>query len=60
MGGTFVGFNPANNTADGPNTNYVADGYKSTETTYNGKAAWVVTSLFAPCINAFLFLSLLS
>ena len=43
MGGTFVGFDPANNTADGPNTNYVADGYKSTETTYNGKAAWVVT-----------------
>ena len=42
MGGTFVGFDPANNTADGPNTNYVADGYKSTETTYNGKAAWVV------------------
>lgn len=45
MGGTFVGFDPANNTADGPNTNYVADGYKSTKTIYNGKDAWVVTKI---------------
>ena len=42
-GGTFVGFNPADNTADGAGTNYVADGYVSTNTTYNGKDAWVVT-----------------
>lgn len=28
-GGTFVGFNPADNEADGAHTNYVADGYKS-------------------------------
>lgn len=42
-GGTFVGFNPADNTADGPDTNYVAEGYVSTKTTYNGKDAWVVT-----------------
>ena len=42
MGGTFVGFNPANNTAEGANTNFVADGYKAVETTYNGKAAWEV------------------
>jgi len=42
-GGTFVGFNPADNTADGAVTNYVADGYVSTKTTYNGKDAWVVT-----------------
>lgn len=42
-GGTFVGFNPADNTADGADTNYVADGYVSTKTTYNGKDAWVVT-----------------
>ena len=42
-GGTFVGFNPADNTADGPDTDYVADGYVSTKTTYNGKDAWVVT-----------------
>ena len=39
-GGTFVGFNPADNTADGPGTKYVAAGYKSTQTTYNGKTAW--------------------
>ena len=42
MGGTFVGFNPADNTADGEHTNYVADGYVSTQTTYNGKTAWEV------------------
>lgn len=41
-GGTFVGFNPANNTAEGANTNWVPDGYVSTQTTYNGKTAWEV------------------
>ena len=41
-GGTFVGFNPADNTAEGTGTNFVADGYKSVETTYNGKQAWKV------------------
>lgn len=39
-GGTFVGFNPAtDNTADGIT---VAAGYKSVQTTYNGKTAWKV------------------
>lgn len=28
-GGTFVGFNPANCLTEGPNTNFVAEGYKS-------------------------------
>lgn len=28
-GGTFIGFNPADNTSDGEHTNYVAIGYKS-------------------------------
>lgn len=42
MGGIFVGFNPANNTAEGANTNWVPDGYVSTQTTYNGKTAWEV------------------
>ena len=42
MGGTFVGFNPADNTAEGEHTNFVAPGYKSVETTYNGKQAWEV------------------
>ena len=28
-GGTFIGFNPADNSSDGAHTNYVADGYKS-------------------------------
>ena len=42
MGGIFVGFNPADNTAEGAHTNYVATGYKSVETTYNGKQAWKV------------------
>lgn len=43
MGGTFVGFNPADNTAEGANTNFLADGYVSKEITYNGKQAWEVT-----------------
>ncbi len=29
MGGSFVGFNPADNTAEGANTNFVAEGYES-------------------------------
>ena len=41
-GGTFVGFNPANCKAEGENTNFVAEGYTSVETTYNGKQAWTV------------------
>lgn len=28
-GGTFIGFNPADNSSDGAHTNYVADGYRS-------------------------------
>lgn len=28
-GGTFIGFNPADNSSDGEHTNYVAEGYKS-------------------------------
>lgn len=42
MGGIFVGFNPADNTAEGAHTNFVAPGYKSVETTYNDKQAWKV------------------
>ena len=30
-GGVFHGFNPANNTSEGPGTNFVADGYESVE-----------------------------
>lgn len=30
-GGTFYGFNPANNLSEGQNTNFVADGYESVE-----------------------------
>ena len=41
-GGTFVKFNPANCKAEGNNTNFVADGYASTETTYEGQTAWKV------------------
>ena len=41
-GGIFVGFDPANNSADGTPTNYVADGYKSVKTTYKGKVAYQV------------------
>lgn len=41
-GGTFVGFNPADNKAEGEHTNFVAEGYRAVETTYNGKQAWKV------------------
>lgn len=42
-GGTFVGFNPASvNEAHGTITSFVAEGYKSVKTTYEGKQAWEV------------------
>lgn len=44
-GGTFVGFNPADNNADGEHTNYIAEGYRAVETTYNGKQAWKVEAI---------------
>lgn len=44
-GGTFIGFNPADNEADGAHTNYVAEGYRAVETTYNGKQAWKVEAI---------------
>lgn len=45
-GGTFVGFNPASvNEAKGAITSFVADGYKSIKTTYNGKPAWKVEAI---------------
>lgn len=40
-GGTFYGFNPANNVSEGPNTNFVADGYKSVEIS---EGVWEVTA----------------
>lgn len=45
-GGTFVGFNPASvNEANGAITSFVAEGYKSVETTYEGKQAWEVVAI---------------
>ncbi len=45
-GGTFVGFNPASvNEANGAITSFVAEGYKSVETTYEGKQAWEVVKI---------------
>lgn len=44
-GGTFVGFNPADNNSDGAHTNYVAEGYRAVETTYNGRQAWKVEAI---------------
>ena len=41
-GGSFVNFNPANNLAEGANTNFVADKYKSVETP-EGSNVWTVT-----------------
>lgn len=39
-GGTFYGFDPANNLSEGPNTDFVAKGYKSEEIEEN---VWKVT-----------------
>lgn len=44
-GGTFVGFNPADNNSDGEHTNYVAEGYRAVEITYEGKQAWKVEEI---------------
>lgn len=45
-GGTFVGFNPASvNEAHGAITSFVAEGYRSVETTYDGKQAWKVEAI---------------
>ena len=44
-GGTFTGFNPADNKAEGVGTNFVADGYGAIRTTYQGKEAWKVVKL---------------
>ena len=44
-GGTFIGFNPADNNADGEHTNYVAEGYRAIEITYEGKQAWKVEAI---------------
>ena len=39
-GGTFVNFDPSNNTAEGPNTNFLADGYKVTSETQSNGDIW--------------------
>lgn len=44
-GGTFVGFNPADNNSDDAHTNYVAEGYRAVEITYEGKQAWKVEEI---------------
>ena len=42
-GGTFVNFDPSNNTAEGAGTNFVADGYKVVSTTQsNGDVLYTV------------------
>ena len=43
MGGTFVNFDPSNNTAEGAGTNFVADGYKVvSENQTNGEVWYTV------------------
>ena len=39
-GGTFVNFDPSNNTAEGAGTNFVADGYKVTSETKTNGDIW--------------------
>lgn len=42
MGGEFVEFDPSNNKSEGPNTNFVADGYKVETFKENGKTIYKV------------------
>ena len=44
-GGTFVGFNPANGDSGAKISTFVADGYESVQTTYNGETAWEVRKI---------------
>ena len=45
-GGTFVGFNPASvHEAHGAITSFVAEGYRSVKTEYEGKEAWKVEEI---------------
>ena len=44
-GGIFVGFNPAEGDKGTNITTFVADGYESVETTYNGYTAWEVRKI---------------
>lgn len=45
-GGIFVGFNPAEvNECHGKVTSFVADGYRSVKTKYEGKEAWKVEAI---------------
>lgn len=44
-GGTFTGFNPANNSAEGAGTNFVPNGYVSTETS---TGVWTVAEYVPP------------
>lgn len=45
-GGIFVGFNPADvNECHGKVTSFVADGYRSVKTEYEGKEAWKVEKI---------------
>lgn len=44
-GGIFVGFNPANGDSGAGISTFVAEGYESVQTTYNGKTAWEVKKI---------------
>lgn len=39
-GGTFVNFDPSNNTAEGAGTNFVADGYKVVSASQTNGEVW--------------------
>lgn len=45
FGGKFINFNPANNKAEGANTNFVADGYKVTSTVDGDDTIYTVSKM---------------
>ena len=44
-GGVFYEFDPANNVSEGPNTNYVAEGYQSIMSEVDGKKVYTVSKI---------------
>ena len=52
VGGTFKGFDPSNNTAEGKDTNFMADGYCVMKSGEDAAAAYTVSKAVAQVANA--------
>ena len=50
-GGTFVNFDPSNNQAEGPGTNFVADGYTVVSETKENGDIWYTVVPDVPAVD---------